>query len=258
MDPLALAFLVILPLSAVFALLGMGGSSIYVPLFLWLGIPLEVAIPYGLLLNAITSGTALFICRKAVDLNSILWILAGCLAGAVFGAWLSTILPHNFILATFSAILVFGAYRMLRKTKPEYKFRSYASKSNVHASQAIFRTAIGGITGAISGLLGIGGGVFLVPSLISSGVAPKKAAMLSYPIVFFASAVGLISHLSFIQNFDYDVVAFALPAAFIGALIGSWKMANSKAVSDDHIKKAFGILLLVFAVKLAIDAFGWV
>jgi uncharacterized membrane protein YfcA len=50
--------LIVLIVSIIFSIVGLGGAIIYVPLFYWLGIPLEIAIPTALLLNCITAGSA--------------------------------------------------------------------------------------------------------------------------------------------------------------------------------------------------------
>ncbi len=263
MDPVIIAFLVVFALSGVFALLGLGGASVYVPIFLWLGIPLEAAVPAGLFLNMVTSGTATFNYRKLLDLRAAFWIFAGTLVGAPIGAWFSTVLPARVIIGIFSLVLLAGALRMvLWKGKPAKKDAilkeeeaGFVEEIGASVSTVATRGAAGSVTGTVSGLLGVGGGIFLVPFLIESGFAPKKASVLSHPVVFFASLFGLASHIAVAPQLDYALMGLTGAAAFVGAFIGSWKMAQGGFVNDELIKKAFAAILLLFALKLALDFF---
>jgi uncharacterized membrane protein YfcA len=263
MDPLLLSFLLVLALSGIFSLLGLGGSSIYVPAFLWMGFPLEVAIPTGLLLNMVTSGTSAFNCRKLIDLKAVSWIMLGSLIGAPIGALLSAFLPHQIIIGIFSLVLFAGAARMLLyKTKPSKKSAlaggeaSLAEGPGASLPSIAARAGAGAATGTLSGLLGIGGGLFLVPFLIESGVTPKKASIISHPVVFSASLFGLLGHLALLQNANTGLMLLTALAAFIGSFAGSWKMAHGR-IDDALIKRAFTLLLLLFALKLAIDFFAF-
>jgi uncharacterized membrane protein YfcA len=136
----------------------------------------------------------------------------------------------------------------------------------------IKKVLVGAATGIISGLLGIGGGLFLVPFLIACGFAPNRAAAISFPIVFFASALGLLSHIAVATQFDvckfheftyscdqiaghldYNLMLLTGAAAFIGAFVGSWKMAQAGVANEEPIRRAFAIMLAIFAIKLAYD-----
>ncbi len=261
MDPLLLSFLLVLALSGIFSLLGLGGSSVYVPAFLWLGFPLEVAIPTGLLLNMVTSGTSAFNCRKLIDLKAVSWIMLGSLIGAPLGALLSSFLPHQIIIGIFSLVLFAGALRMLiYKTKPSKNpalaegGAGTAEGLGASLPSIAARAGAGTTTGTLSGLLGIGGGLFLVPFLIESGVSPKKASIISHPVVFSASLFGLLGHLYLLPQANFGLMALTSTAALIGSFAGSWKMANGR-IDNALIKRAFTLLLLLFALKLALDFF---
>lgn len=261
MDPVIIAFFVVLLLSGVFALLGLGGASLYVPIFIWLGIPIEAAVPAGLFLNIVTSGTASFNYRKMLDMKAVSWIIVGALVGAPFGAWLSAILPHQVLIGIFSIVLFAGAYRMLfwkpKEAKSGLKLKEseagFVEEVGASVSAIATRGTAGGATGTVSGLLGVGGGIFLVPFLIESGFAPKKASVFSHPVVFSASLVGLLSHVAVAPALNYGLMLLTGAAAFVGAFIGSWKMAQGGIVNDELIKKAFSLILILFALKLAID-----
>jgi uncharacterized membrane protein YfcA len=259
MYPVVIAVIIVLALSSLFALLGMGGASIYVPIFIYMGFPLEAALPAGLFLNMITSGTASFNYRKLLDLKAAVWIFLGTLIGAPIGAVLSTVIPERTILGIFSLVLLLGAYRLARPGKEPKESRKKLLEEEAGLVEGVGGSvlgtamgwAAGAVTGTVSGLLGIGGGIFLVPFLIESGFKSKKASVLSHPVVFFASLFGLASHLVVAPELDINLMALTGAAAFAGAYAGSWKMANGTMIDDAVIRKAFTAILVIFAIFLA-------
>jgi uncharacterized membrane protein YfcA len=104
--------------------------------------------------------------------------------------------------------------------------------------------------GIVAGLLGIGGGVFIVPLLVHTlGVPAKTAAATSMFIVVFSSFSGFIAHLS-IAPLDWS---FTLPAALlaiVGGQIGSRIMTEK--LKGRTVKRIFGFVLLVFVLRLVI------
>lgn len=263
MDVLFISFFAVLLLSGIFATLGLGGASVYVPIFFWLGIPLEIAIAAGLFINVVSTGisTINYHAGKLLDIKAAFWILVGALLGAPIGVWLSAVLPPKIIIGLFSLVLLAGALRMaFGKITPKKKGALAEGEAGfieeLGASVfgiAIRRGAAGGATGVVSGTLGIGGGIFLVPFLIESGFSPKKAAVLSTFVVFFASLFGLLGH-ALVANLDYTFLVATGFAAFVGAFFGSKEMAEGR-IKDGMIKKAFVLLLAIFGLKLAYDFF---
>ncbi len=264
MEVIALSFFAVLLLSGIFALLGLGGASIYVPVFFWLGIPLESAIAAGLFMNVVSTGISSlnYHAGDLLDFRAAFWILAGALIGSPIGVWLSHSLPHKAIIGLFSLVLLLAALRMaFAKIKTKRKDGALEEGGaglfeELGASVlgvSIARSAAGGTTGIVSGTLGIGGGVFLVPFLMETGFSPKKAAVLSTFVVFFASLVGLLGHVV-VQQPDYPFMLATGSAALIGAYFGSKRMAEGK-IPDELVKRAFALLLFIFGLKLAYDFF---
>jgi uncharacterized membrane protein YfcA len=112
---------------------------------------------------------------------------------------------------------------------------------------------IGFVIGFMAGLLGIGGGVFVVPLLIYFlGIDTKIAAATSMFVVCFSSFAGFATHVS-IGAIDWK---FVLPAAifsFAGGQIGSRIM--SEKLKGRTIRIIFGVVLLLFSAKLIQRAF---
>ena len=101
--------------------------------------------------------------------------------------------------------------------------------------------------GIISGLLGVGGGILIVPFLIFLCRYPTKnsAGVVSF-IVIFSSLFGVFGHLTS-GGFDIPLIAGTAIAVVIGATIGARSMVK---ISSGYIKAGFGVILWVFAIQL--------
>jgi len=101
--------------------------------------------------------------------------------------------------------------------------------------------------GIISGLLGVGGGILIVPFLIFLCRYPTKnsAGVVSF-IVIFSSLFGVFGHLTS-GGFDIPLIAGTAVAVFVGATIGARSMVK---ISSGYIKAGFGVILWVFALQL--------
>ncbi|MEO6884486.1 MAG: sulfite exporter TauE/SafE family protein [Bacteroidia bacterium] len=108
--------------------------------------------------------------------------------------------------------------------------------------------AIGLTAGALSGLIGIGGGIIIVPSLVFFlGFSQHEAQGTS--IALMLPPIGILAVYNYYSSGNLNVkYAIIIACAFvIGAFFGS-KMAI--AMDEKKIKKIFGVLMLVIAVKM--------
>jgi hypothetical protein len=101
--------------------------------------------------------------------------------------------------------------------------------------------------GFFAGLLGLGGGVFIVPILIALGFETKRASATSAFIVLFSSFSGFFGHLS-TGHLDMNLMIYTAIAAFVGGQVGSHLM-HSKMKSET-IKQMFGVVLWIMAIKI--------
>jgi uncharacterized membrane protein YfcA len=113
--------------------------------------------------------------------------------------------------------------------------------------------AIGGAVGFVSGLTGVGGGVFLAPILIAlHWASPKQTVALSAPFILANSGVGLIGALYAGQMPSSGTWLYAL-AALAGAIIGTvvglrWLSQRATRYALAVILGTAGVQLLAFAV----------
>lgn len=113
----------------------------------------------------------------------------------------------------------------------------------------VFGAVAGFPVGAISSLVGIGGGTFIVPLLLVLGFEIKDAVVTSSFIVTFISLSGFLGHLNFGQQpMDVSMLFYAGTAALIGAQAGSRLIF--RRTSSRTIERMFALVLLLVAGKL--------
>jgi Predicted permeases len=112
-----------------------------------------------------------------------------------------------------------------------------------------FKIGIGLRIGAgyFGGLLGVGGGNFIVPALVWLGFDPKNASATTAFIVVFASLSGFFGHAT-LGNINWKLLIFSSVSSIAGALLGSWLM--HRKLEAKQVKKIIGIVLYAIAAKM--------
>lgn len=248
MEPLTIAAMVFF-IAVIFSMLGLGGGLVYVPLFYWLGIDMLIAIPTALLLNAVTSSSAAitYLRKGMVDLHTAAPFIIASTIGAPVGAYFTKFTPVETLLWTFSIVLVLAGARMIffKAGNEESKVTDQNAKK-----RAVAGIGLGFFIGMVAGLLGIGGGVFIVPVLIALGFGMKRASATSGFIVIFSSISGFLGHIG-TGHLDAELMTYTAIAAFIGGQVGSHFMYGK--MGSKTIKQMFGVVLWVMAVKIVIE-----
>lgn len=223
---------------------GLGAAFLFVPFFYWMGVPLREAMATALLLNAISLAFAsvVFIQGGLVRFRAALPIVITAVILSPVGAWSSQYVPRDTLLWLFAGFLVFAGAMMLF-----YRPTVKPLVGGGGAREAAVGAGVGGFAGYLGGLLGVGGGNFIVPVLTWLGYDPKVAAGTTGFVVVFASAAGFLGHAS-LGGLDPAFLVVTGTAAVVGALAGSW-LARFK-LSSAQLKRVIGVLLLVIAGKI--------
>lgn len=254
--------IVVLICSAILSMAGLGAAFIFVPLFYWLGVPLREAMPTALLLNTISLAfaTVSYMRNKLVDYRAAVPILITAVLFSPLGAYSSKFVNRSVLLWLFAAFLVFAGTMMLFY-KPAKKSALAAvaatgdgtAVEQVEAGPAakpLLTSGVGMFAGFMGGLLGVGGGNFIVPVLNWLGFKPKKAAATTAFVVVFSSLTGFLGHAS-LGSVNLNLLWVTGIAAVIGAMAGSWLMQHK--VTGPQLKKIIGSLLYVMALKIIFD-----
>lgn len=222
---------------------GLGGGSSYTALLIVIGFSSLTIPALSLSLNLLVSsiGSYNFIRHKHLRLRLILPFILTSMPMA----WLGGMMPvsqevFQWILFISLAIILVRIYMF-----QEVSFRINLSKMQ----QIIVSLTIGGVLGLIAGIVGIGGGVYLVPLIIIFSLGTiKEAAACGAVFVWLNSLVGLTSRLqhNFINLLDYYPL---IVGAIAGGIIGS-QMGASK-IKPKTMEKILGLIIVVAVFFLA-------
>jgi uncharacterized membrane protein YfcA len=236
---------IIFIVSFIFAMLGLGGGSVYVPVLKWAGFPLkEVAIPLGLLLNGLNTLFALipFARKKLVDWKGGLAMAIAALLFAPIGAFTSQFVPEKPLMLLFALAVTIAAARTLWASKQAEPEEVMSLKK-----RSVIGSGVGAFAGFIGGLLGIGGGFIIAPILMWMGYKTKEAAATTAFVVTFSSFSGYLGHAAE-GEMNWTLTILVVIAVIIASQLGAMFM-SSKA-KPKWVKQLYGIVLLLIAVKL--------
>ena len=116
-------------------------------------------------------------------------------------------------------------------------------------ARALATIGIGAAAGAASGLLGVGGGIVMVPLLVTlTGFGQHRAHATSLAAIVPIAAVGAITY-AVDGSVEYGVAALLAAGALVGAPLGAKLMARSP---EAVLKVLFGLLMVAVAVSLLV------
>ena len=211
-----------------------------------MGVPLAEATPTALLLNVVS---LLFATVNYWRGHLINWrvgvpVLIAAVILSPFGARLTPIVDKNLLLGMFAAFLLFAGVMMLFfKPKP----REHELNRAVEVSAG---AGVGGVAGFLGGLLGVGGGNFILPVLNWLGLDPKVAAGTTALVVVFSSFSGFLGHAS-LGGLDPLFLGVTAVMAAAGSIVGSQLMKTK--LSSAQLKRVIGVLLWGIAAKMILD-----
>lgn len=230
----------------VFSMLGMGGSQLFIPILFWLGMDFKTeAIPLGMLLNVVNSSTAAYTYarNKMIDWNTALPFGVAMVLFAPLGAWLNVQIPAKPLLLFFALFTAAAAVLMLSGWKPRGEGLSARNR-------AVLGLSAGSILGLIAGLIGRGGGSFVVPLLYFAGLDPQAAAATSAIVVTGSGLSSFISHIATAAQPMWGIWLACVATVFLGGRLGSHFMATR--LKPRAVKRIFGILLLGVATLILV------
>jgi hypothetical protein len=242
MDAVALLPWLIGVAAAVYASVGHGGASAYIALMALSGMAPEEIRPAALILNILVAG-----------LGAIRFVRAGRFDGRVFWPFALTAVPMAYLAGRIdvpedvyrpllAAALAAASLRYLIWPRID------AIKPGVAPKLAV-ALPTGAALGALSGLTGIGGGVYLSPLLVFMGWADaQRATGIAALFIVVNSAAGLLGRAPSLDALPPALPWFAL-AALIGAAIGT--TVSLRRLDKTGLLRALGVVLGVAAAALA-------
>jgi uncharacterized membrane protein YfcA len=245
-ETLYLAPPLFLLIALVFAMIGLGGSQLYIPILFWLGMDFKTqAIPLGILLNIINSSSAAWTYGRR---RMIAWKVAvpfgiAMVLFAPLGTWINVTLPTKPIILIFALFTASAGVLMLSRWRPK--------GDGLSPGQLVFLgITAGSVLGFFAGLIGRGGGSFVVPLLYIAGLEAKVAAATSALVVTFSGTSSFVSHIASAARPVWGVWILCAIAVFLGGQIGSRLMAEK--LKPRSVRLVFGWILLGVAVLLIV------
>lgn len=223
-----------------YSLVGHGGASGYIALLTLAGLSASVVRPSALVLNVCVSAVAFVHYASAGHFRwKVFWPFAVL---AVPVAWLGshvTLEPlvYQRILALCLLVAVARLFGLFGSGEGE--------RRELPIALAI---ALGALLGAVSGIIGIGGGILLSPLLLLFRWADAKiAAATSALFILVNSLAGLAGLWSSGASMDPRMLTW-VGVALVGGVFGSW--LGARRVAEPMLRQALGVVLVFASFKL--------
>lgn len=228
-------------------LFGVGGGLLMVPgLMMALGFDRRRAHGTSLaavLPLAIASLSGYWLDDK-VDWPVATYLAIGAVAGAVVGTKLLHVLPHRTLAISFIAVLAVTAARLALDTGDA------GGRAGLSAVGAIALLAVGLLSGVLAGLLGVGGGIIMVPAMsLGFGIPAAIAKGTSLAVIVPTSIVGTWRNRKH-RNSDLRVAAIVGVSGMVAAFAGSQLAVRMSETLSDVL---FAILLVIVAVRMIVE-----
>ena len=271
MGSIGILSLILIPLGiaigTISSIVGFGGGFLIVPaLILIFNLPAKNVI--GISLFAI-SGTAIsatigYLKQKRIDFKLGLFYNILDIPGVILGAYLTTILPSNFLKAFCSALVMLIAFILFRNRKEtakekELKNKKWWTREIIDSSGIIFKYAIRSpilalissfLGGFITGLSGLGGGITDTSTMILLGIPSHIAVATSEFAMALSNLAGVLSH-GFLKNILFE---YAFPLT-IGTVIGAQMGCKiAKKINKQLLIKIIAIAAFLIGFKSFLSA----
>ena len=234
---LALSIFVV---AIMYASVGHGGASGYLAVMALFSLAPESLKPTALLLNIVVAGV-----------GSYLYLSARQFSWRVFWPFVVTSIPASFIGGSFhlppeyyrpllGLVLFYAAWRLFaRKERQDFE---------PNLPPVALSMVVGAVLGFASGLIGVGGGIFLSPLMILLGWARvREVSGIAALFILVNSISGLLGHLSSLQNVP-DYAPLLAGVALLGGSIGA--LCGSRHLPVKAILKAMAVMLFMAGGKM--------
>ena len=233
--------------ATLYSSVGFGGGSTYLALLLIWGVPYHIFPAIALLCNIFVVSGNCYNYIRAGNLN--LKLLAPYLLGSVPLAFIGGSLQIDKNLFEILLFLVLSSAGILLL----FKFKSYDDiDSNYKKIPFIISLFIGSLLGFISGIVGIGGGIFLSPILfLLRAGRPKHIVTAASIFILINSLSGIIGQLT--KNSVFNEISnywVLLLAVIIGGQLGNF--LNLKLFSTKILALLTSVLVIFVAIRMGL------
>lgn len=244
---IVLLSLLILVAAALYSSVGHGGASGYLAAMALFGLAPATMKPTALCLNILVASIA-----------TVRFARAGCFEWRLFWPFAAASIPLAFVGGALTLpttvykqivglTLLYAAFRLFRFTRAKREDAAEAT-TNARTPPLVPAVLLGGLIGLLSGLTGVGGGIFLSPLLLLMKWADtRRTAGVSAAFILVNSVAGLSGNLTNLRALPPALPLLAL-AAVVGGLIGS--EFGSRRLASVTIRRLLALVLVVAGVKM--------
>jgi uncharacterized protein len=229
-------------------LLGVGGGIVLVPALVYL-------LGYD---QHLAQGTSLFILlppiglgalreywkNGQVDLRAGILCAVGFLLGGYFGGLIAVPLPSRDLRGIFGFFLILSAILLWRKVRSAPAATPNAATADAqNLARSLGITFVATLCGVAAGLVGIGGGVVLVPLLgLLFGFSQHRAQGTS--LVALIPPTGLLAFLAYAKAgyVSWETGLLLIPGVFLGGILGG---RLARRLNPDRMRLVFAALMLL-------------
>ncbi len=228
-------------------LLGGGGSILTVPALVYLvGQTPQVAVATSLVIVGANSALGAFFHRAQGNLN---WRIAVAFGGtgmivSYFAAGLSKQFSPNVLMVAFALLMLIVGLMLVRQGSSLHKARAMDDLP-------LGKVLLGGASvGALTGILGVGGGFLIVPALVMLiGMPIHQAISTSLVVITMNSLAGFLGHLSG-MTLDLPLVSIFIVAGILGTFIG---VRLGRRLDAALLRKTFALFVISLSLFLLYD-----
>jgi len=244
--------------ATLFSMLGQGGGVLYTPVQVFFGIDFHVAAATSLFLIMTTSLSATLVFRKAhkVDWSLAIVLESVTALGGLIGGLTSGRFSGGALSIVFAGVVAFAAIFMVREFKMDHECspmkqgliywkRRFGEQE--YCVNLMIALPVSFLAGAVSGLVGVGGGILKVPLMVLLLGIPMDVAVASSAFMVGLTALGGFGGHLASGHWDWKTSLVLAVAVFIGGQIGARK---SIGIEKKKMKKIFGWFLMVIAVVM--------
>jgi uncharacterized membrane protein YfcA len=190
--------------------------------------------------------------RNARSDDPVDWRTAGILSltvapSSLIGVAISRVSPETVVELAFATLLIALAY-------PTAKGRGNLEAGRKVALPLVFLAGI--FIGALSGLVGVGGGVMMVPLMVlGMGLGTKQAVSTSLAVVMFTGIIGAAGYIA--TGFRDPEQLLSLPPLIVGSMVGAPLGVRLRDwMPEAKLRVGFGVFMVIAALRLYAEALG--
>ncbi|MCL5873882.1 MAG: sulfite exporter TauE/SafE family protein [Candidatus Thermoplasmatota archaeon] len=278
---LTIYYILLILIAAVFAgiigsMAGLGGGVLIVPfLTLYFHVPISLAIGASIIsVIATSSGAAsAYVKDKISNIRVGTFLVLFTTSGAIAGAFLEHIAPKQIIYIVFGVVLLISVIPLIRKIgevnqPPTVKNDPIAEKLSLNSHYPNYEmkkemdynvtgvksgSAMMLVAGILSGLLGIGSGVFKVIAMDTFMKLPIKVSTTTSNFMIGMTAAASAGIYFFNGEVNPIIAAPVAIGVLIGAVVGARLLVRTKGST---VRIIFGIIIVVVAVEMLLSGVG--